>query len=342
MNRLRARIQNRLRLWLLDRGVFVARITAEEQRYLRALYPPTPAQSGADGLRPDDPELIDLRQRYESFDQAFHHSWRWGKQSVAQRVDLRRFRGDTLYVWHYRERPRHTRLKFYAYLRYVLDIDSARLLDRLEEDGAFGCWTFPFSGLPTVSRDLLDSVNEILFLERQFHVLSRPGLRVLDIGAGYGRLAHRLSAAAPALGDYCCVDAVPESTYLSRHYLAYRRCSPPARVVALDRVTADLAPGSFDLAVNIHSFSECTYEAIAWWVEQLRRLRVPSVLIVPNDQDHLLSLEADRSRKPFADLLQAAGYRIAHTEPVIADAAVRELIGVRDAFVLWRLPATSR
>ena len=53
---------------------------------------------------------------------------------------------------------------------------------------------------------------------------------MLDIGAGYGRLAHRMSAAFPQLEDYCCVDAVPESTFLSEYYLRHRGCTPPARV----------------------------------------------------------------------------------------------------------------
>ena len=47
---------------------------------------------------------------------------------------------------------------------------------------------------------------------------------------------------------------------------AHRGCAPPARVVALDEVGEGLEPGAFDLAVNIHSFPECTYAAVEWWM----------------------------------------------------------------------------
>ena len=87
------------------------------------------------------------------------------------------------------------------------------------EDGAFGCWTTDVPGRGKLSRDRLDSVSETLFLERQLNVLSRPGIRILDIGAGYGRFAYRMAQAHSSLADYCCVDAVPESTFLSEYYL---------------------------------------------------------------------------------------------------------------------------
>jgi hypothetical protein len=158
---------------------------------------------------------------------------------------------------------------------------------------------------------------------------------VLDIGAGYGRLAHRMTTAHPNVADYCCVDAVPESTFLSEWYLRFRGCTPPARVVPLHEVET-LQPG-FDLAVNIHSFSECTHDAIAWWLDLLRRLAVPRVLIIPNEPTELLSLEADNSRRDFAPLLSEAGYELVKAEPVLDDPAVRELVGLEDHFHLYAL-----
>jgi len=312
---------------------------AAERCYLAALHQPGgPAPPDADrDLRDDNLELQDLRRRYASATPTLELSRRWSPASAARHARLRNFRGESLYLWHYRESEAVTRRKYEAYLRHLMARDTAGLLRRLSEDGAFGCWTFSFPGLPTVSRDLLDSINELLFLDRHLGVLSRRGLRVLDIGAGYGRLAHRLAAAAPGLADYCCVDAVPESTFLSRYYLEYRKCAPPARVVPLDRVRSDLAPGSFDLAVNIHSFSECTHQAIAGWVGELQRLRVPHLLIVPNDGAQLLSSEPDGARRAFGSLLAASGYRLAHSEPALGDPAVRELTGIHDEFLLFRL-----
>ena len=85
------------------------------------------------------------------------------------------------------------------------------LLPQLVEDGAFGAPIFDFPGRPPVSRDLLDSVNELLYLDRKLDIVDRSELRVLDIGAGYGRLAHRMAQLVPGLADYACVDAIPES-----------------------------------------------------------------------------------------------------------------------------------
>src|SRR3546814_16107320 len=74
------------------------------------------------------------------------------------------------------------------------------------EDGLFGCWTQRFPGHPRCSRDLLDSVNELSFLDRHLSIRGRDGLRILDLGAGYGRLAHRAPAAFPGIADNCCVE----------------------------------------------------------------------------------------------------------------------------------------
>jgi SAM-dependent methyltransferase len=282
-------------------------------------------------LDADNPRLADLRARYAAIDLP---ASRWARQAVDGFLDLRWFRGETLFTWHYREQPEITRLKYFVYLREVERRDSLGLLRRLDEDGAFGCWTFRYPGYAQVSRDLLESVNEIAFLERQLRLSERERFSVLDVGAGYGRLAHRMASAFPRLGDYCCTDAIPESTFLSEWYLRWRGVAPPARVVELDRVEA-LSPGSFDLAVNVHSWPECTYEAVEWWVAQLERLEVPSLLVVPNEPTELLTLEADGSRRDFVPLLERAGYRLARCEPVLEDAAVRELVGLEDHFHLF-------
>ena len=91
-------------------------------------------------------------------------------------LDLRWFRGETLITWHYRELPRVTALKYFVLLRYVAERDTQGLLERLEEDGAFGCWTFEYPGYGRVSRDLLESVNEIAFLERELGLSARRAL----------------------------------------------------------------------------------------------------------------------------------------------------------------------
>ncbi len=315
----------------------LVRITAEDRKYLSSLYQdtvPLPARAQEE-LVSDNPRLRELRQRYDALELPVLSPSRWDRGAVGTFLDLRWFRGESLFVWHYRELPRISRLKYYVYARYVQDHDHLNLLDRVTEDGMFGCWTFAYPGWEPVSRDLLQSVNEISFLDRALAVSQRESLSVLDIGAGYGRLAHRMASALPNLVDYCCADAIPEATFLSEWYLKFRGCSPPARVVALDEVEA-LRPGGFDLAINVHSFSECPLEAVDWWIAQLCRLEVPYLLLVPNEPEELLSLEGDRSRQDFGRSLARAGYVLERREPVIADPAVRELIPLEDCFHLFR------
>ena len=312
-------------------------ITAEDRRYLTTLYDDTsPLPPGAEAELSDaNARLADLRARYAALDLPALTPSRWTDEAVRDFLDLRYFRGETLITWHYRELPRISALKFFVFGRYVRDRDALGLLGRLGEDGAFGCWTFSYPGYGTYSRDLLESVNELAFLERRLGVSGKGGYRVLDVGAGYGRLAHRFAEAFPGAADYCCVDAIPEATFLSEYYLRHRGASPPARVVALDRVDSELEPGGFDLAVNVHAFSECTYAAIEWWVALLDRLAVPRLFLVPNEPDELLTLEADGSRRDFAPLLERAGFGLTCREPVIDDPAVRELLHLDDHFHLF-------
>lgn len=312
-------------------------LTPEDVRYLTTLADDSvPLPPGADAaLRPDNPRLLELQAEYAALDLPVLSPSRWSHEAIDAFLDLRYFRGETLITWHYRELPRISQLKYFVLARYVIDRDPLGYLARVDEDGAFGCWTFSYPGLGRVSRDLLESVNEICFLDRQLGLADRNRFSVLDIGAGYGRLAHRMAGTHPNLDDYCCVDAVPHSTFLSEYYLRHRGVVPPARVVSLGRVADELEPGTLDLAVNVHSFSECPLAAIAWWADLLDRLQVPSLLIVPNEPDQLLSLEADGTRRDFQPLLEHAGYRLACREPVLADPAVSELLELDDHFHLF-------
>lgn len=312
-------------------------LTDEERRYLTSQYDdriPLPA-GGLDYLRPDNPRLLELRRAYDALDiPAVEHS-QWRPSNVSGYLDLRYFRGDSMIQWHYRELPRATRLKLFVYLTYLEEGDDEGFLQTLVEDGLFGCWSYDFAGHPLASRDLLDSVNELRFLNRHLSLLSRPSLRVLDIGAGYGRLAHRMATAVPSLADYCCIDAVPESTFLSEYYLDYRGCAPPARVLSLAELDS-LSPGAFDLAVNVHSFSECTHAAVSWWMARLRELEVPVLFAIPNEPDGFLSREVS-GRRDLMPALESAGYRLAAREPVIADPVIRELVRIHDQFHLFEL-----
>lgn len=280
-------------------------------------------------------ELADLRKRYQAVTSPVRPGRFWRRNTRLRDFDLRYFRGDNAYVWQLRQLGENPKLKAYLYARYVESVDEHQLLGRLSEDGAFGCWTFGYRSLPLVSRDLLDSVNEIYFLDRQWGLLSREDFTVLDVGAGYGRLAHRMVEACPGLRRYLCVDAIAESTFLSRQYLRFRGVDDKAVVLDLDDMQEALTVARPDLAVNIHSFSEMPLSAITAWIGMLARLEVPALLIVPNDGAELLSHEDDYERLDFSPVLAEHGYTLAACEPIIRDDDIRELTGVNDHFMFF-------
>lgn len=286
----------------------------------------------AERLRSDHPRLVELRRRYaDARLPMLAHTW-WTREYLDRTLDLAHFRGDNAYLWQTRHMP-DAALRYYVYACDVAARDTLGLFGRMAEDGAFGCWVYRSGRFPALSRDLLDSVNELNFLERHAGLSRLAELNVLDIGAGYGRLAHRAGEVLPNLARYCCVDAVAESTFLAEFYLAFRGCRK-AVVVPADEL-GSLAGGRFDLAVNVHSFSEMSLAAIDGWLALLEPLRIPRLFVVPNDGTALLSMEADGSRRDFEASLERAGYRLAACEPVIADDDVRALVGVQDHFFLF-------
>jgi putative sugar O-methyltransferase len=295
---------------------------------------PLPAELAA-VLDDGNPDLQALRASYRRLDSPFKPGRFWRRSRRLRDLNLRYFRGDNAYVWQLRQLGDNARLKFFLLMQYVQALDTHKLLDRTSEDGAFGCWTFDFQELPTASRDLLDSVNEMYFLDRHWELLSRTDFTVLDIGAGYGRLAHRMVECVPGLTRYLCVDAIPESTFLSSHYLRYREVGHKAAVLRLDEMEAGLATERPDLAVNIHSFSEMPLSAIEAWIGLLARLGVPALMIVPNEGDKLLSLEDDYLRLDFGPVLERHGYVLAAREQTVADPDVRDLVGVGDWFMFF-------
>lgn len=292
------------------------------------------------------PRLQELRRRYATvkLPVAVHSIWAGdtANENVARigwgGIDLRNFRAHNAYVWDYvGANIQAGNLRYYLYADDLHRRGDLGLLERLKEDGAFGCFTYEHPRFGPLSRDLLDSVSELVFLERHTGVLSRPGLRVLDIGAGYGRMAHRMLEAQPQLGAYTCVDAVPESTFLCEFYLQHRGLLDRARVLALDELESGLTQQRYDLALNIHSFSECTYAAVEWWLTRVRELEIPQLLIVPNHPTALESRERDGSTHDFRPLLEGLGYHETACEPVFEETALQSLIGVTDRRYLFRL-----
>ena len=116
---------------------------------------------------------------------------------------LRTCRSDSEYVWQahggeaatYEEGLR-------CMLRAVAIRDRWGFLTAITpEDGALGVHcAVGEDGATLLSRDLIDSANELCFLEESCAIRGwRAGTTLLDIGAGYGRFVHRAAAALPHL-----------------------------------------------------------------------------------------------------------------------------------------------
>lgn len=318
-------------------GYRIVRLTEEELAYLTLSETETgaPLRQLQQTLNPSNPRLRELRERYSHVQLPLAQRTTWDDAYVTHELHLRFFRADNPYVWQFLNFRENLRRKYYLLGRYVAERDPLDLLHKLGEDGAFGCRTFAYDSLPCISRDLIDSVNELYFLDRQFGLFSRNSISILDIGAGYGRLAHRMSTAVSGLERYCCVDAVPESTFLCEFYVDYRKCTQKVSVVPLDELDRGVRGKRFDLAINIHSFSEMGYAAIEGWLRLAADLDIPCLFIVPNESDQLLSTESDKSRRDFQPLLQSLGYRLKSKEPVLLDPDIRELVCIQDHFFFF-------
>lgn len=295
---------------------------------------PLPASAAA-VLRPDNPKLQELARRYAELDWPVRDLSTWREENVDNEVNLTWFRGDNAYLWQYRQLRSSAEKKIRAIASYVRRTDRLGALDRLTEDGLFGVWTFRTEDGQLLSRDLLDSVNEVNAIGRLLRRDDLSGTRILDIGAGYGRLAHRLSEFAPEVGHIHCVDAVALSTFLCDFYLTFRKAPQTVRSVPLDEVPTLLQHNEYDLAVNVHSFSECTAAACAWWLDAIHGAGVPLLLVVPNHASRFVSAEKDGSEIDLVATFQAHGYRLTEKSFVYEDPNVRKAVEIEDSFLVF-------
>jgi hypothetical protein len=290
-----------------------------------------PASAHQD-LRADHPALQELQKRYQEYrGYPSDEVLLWTSDRVSSE-DMLYFRGHNAFVYqegHFNRNLFGYSLAYY----YTKTIDRFNLLETLTEDSAFGAISYIIDNRQ-VSRDLLDSALEIYFLEDNLGIFSKKNLNVLDIGAGYGRLAHRMVRSLSGMGKYYCTDAVPVSSFICDYYLKFRGINDKALVVPLDRVRQMIQPGSIDLAVNIHSFSECTLPVIQWWLDLLVELEVPSLMIVPNsEKDRLLNIK----KQDFGHLIEERGYRLVASQPKYQDTIVQKYALNPDYMYLYNL-----
>lgn len=272
-------------------------------------------------LRPNHPRLMELKNRYSNFDSEVATPLTWIEGLVGP-DDLLYFRGDNAFVWQLRG-PNMNIMAYALTAFYVKSIDNLGLLQQLEEDDLFGNFTF-LVDRKKISRDLLDSITEIYFLDKHLNVSSLSDLTILDIGAGYGRLAHRMVEAFPNIQTYYCADAVAISTFISEYYLRFRKLENRAKVVPLDDIESTLKNQTVDIAVNVHSFSECSISAIEWWLSLLEKCRIKHLMIVPNSLDHGGELLLTNDRQDISKVVEKHGYKLMVKEPKFRDSLVQK------------------
>lgn len=284
-----------------------------------------------DYLRTDNPRLVDLRARYAEHLVGANQSL-WRPQYIDAQVQLAHFRADSAYRWQTRDnavldpdgrvRRVPTRDENYAITaRYVRDHDRLGLLDRLSDDADFGNYVVEVDGR-AVSTDLMDSILQIDFIDRHIGLETLRGSAVLDIGAGYGRFAHRVAQAVPDVREVICTDGVAESTFLCEYYLRHRGVEGRTRVVPLDEIEDAFAPGDVLLAVNMHSFPEMPLASIEWWLALLVRKRVQFLMVVPNGFNRT-ACEPDGTKPDFGPSITAAGYELVAEDPKYLDDALQ-------------------
>ena len=243
-------------------------------------------------LQLSNPRLQELSSRYAEtrlFENSF---WK------AKKIDLLNFRGE----WNYLAQLdyRDTMRKYLMTAAYVAALDDQQFIERLSEDSLFGAITIKVLDDLIISRDLLDSILEIRFLSRQLKLNPEQRYVCLDIGAGYGRFAHRFTTLFPKSQVYC-VDGVAVSTFLCEFYTRFRDFSDRAEAVPLYEMSR-LSNAKIDFATNIHSWSECTLSAVKYWLDLLADLRVPFLFVVPNwldEEGMFLTIEPDGSKASF-------------------------------------------
>jgi hypothetical protein len=295
----------------------------------RAFIPATAPAEAAEYLRSDNPRLRELQDAYRRADERVTRPAEWTEGKFTDE-DLIYFRGQNPFV-NQADSLNYSPMG-YGLSYYALKCSSAGdLLQQLDEDGMFGAFTFEIDHRQ-ISRDLLDSAREIDFIRS--HVgLDAPETSILDIGAGYGRLVYRLKQVTGPNVTAFATDAYAPSTFLCEFYLRSRGV-PNAAVVPLNEVDEFLASHRISLATNIHSFSECTMDAIEWWVSRLARHGVRHLMIIPNMRgpEALAGACNTNAGENMEPLLGRYGYRLSVREPRYADPVVQRY-GIDGAWI---------
>lgn len=284
-----------------------------------------------------DPKLLDLTERYAKLNVCPRSLW----ATWADNINIERFRGEHAYLA--QEWGGMTEERYQNSYQYVVQHAPEELWN-LGEDDAFGCVTFvekcddPEAKPDIISRDLIDSALEIAFLRRSLSLDWYDEINVLDIGAGYGRFAHRLATAMDNAYVFC-TDGVPLSTYLCDYYLKYRAVQYAESIPldALDVIRGE--PGGIQIACNMQSFSEMPLASINFWLDLCVDLKIPYFFLEPHAGDlvhpHYFSTEPDcTTHLNYRQAFTSHGYKMVKQEYKFPEAESEKYI-YNSQFSLW-------
>ncbi|HDL01261.1 MAG TPA: putative sugar O-methyltransferase, partial [candidate division Zixibacteria bacterium] len=238
--------------------------------------------------------------------------------------NLPQFRSDNKYVYQTRDKntPDSTVLTY----KYIKQKDTLGILNQDSENGGFGAEVVQIPIFGLVSRDLLDSANELNFLENIIGISKIENLTVFDIGSGYGRLAVHSIMNLNNIEKYVCLDAVPESLGICEFYLRYKQLNSEKYHISF--FPEDYSPPENSIAVAIHSFSEMPLESVLNWIKFLKEMETDWILVVPNREKHkgkkLLATEVDGSRPDYSRLLLEYSYEKYGIFPKYDDPDIQE------------------
>ena len=263
-----------------------------------------------------DPRLLDLIERYAKLEHAVPLSaWK----TWADNIDVTKFRSEVGYMaqmWGGMNEERYLNSHKYV-VQHAIDE-----LFCITEDDAFGCVTFiekcdADMQPDVISRDLIDNALRIAFLREALGWDYYDDLMVLDIGAGYGAFAHRLTDVYEN-AYVICVDGVPLSTYLCDYYLKYRSVER-AESLPLDEIdklrNEYIQTEPIQLACNMQSFTEMPLASINYWLDLCADLKVPHFFLEPHAGDlvhaHFYSSEPDgHTHYDYLPLFAQHGYKL--------------------------------
>ena len=102
-------------------------------------------------------------------------------------------------------------------------------------------------------------------------------------------------------------------------------------MIPLDEIESNTDIDGIDLAINIHSFSECQLDAINWWVSLIRTKKIQYAFIIPNAVIDTGNVLATNDGEEFSFIFEKFGYKLIAKEPKYRDSVLQEY-GINPTF----------